>query len=193
LGTIGGFYLAYYTNLGDRVIEFVSTQLPQILANNQPRLAAEMIVYSIAGLGTGWGLTLSGCFGQKRRFLVASLTGMISYSLGWVIWQFVIPKNSIEGLVVWMLPSISLLTLGLGVRSHHLAYACMTALGSAIILSGLVRLGLPTPIFHFANQPVWFDLLLPIAFFGFVGVLISLCLGLSYYLIVPWLRWLGWR
>ncbi|HLP90703.1 MAG TPA: serine/threonine-protein kinase [Nostocaceae cyanobacterium] len=192
-GTMIGFYLAYKTNLGDRITEWISNQLPQLLPNNQPYLAPEIIVFAMAGFGTAWGLTLSGCFGQKRRFLIASAVAMLGYSLGWVIWQFITPQTSPDGLIVWMLISIPILTLGLGLRSHYLAYACIAALGSAIIASGLIRLGLPAPIFHFSTQPAWFELLLPIAFFGFVGMLISFCLSVSYYVIVPWLRWLGWR
>jgi hypothetical protein len=32
-----------------------------------------------------------------------------------------------------------------------------------------------------------------VAFFGLLGSAIGLCLGVSHYLIVPLLRWLGWK
>jgi hypothetical protein len=92
-----------------------------------------------------------------------------------------------------MLISISLLTLGLGLRTHYLAYAFIAAFGSANIVAGLIHLGIKISLFHFSDPPNWVELLQHIAFFGSIGVLISLCLGLSYYIIVPCLRWLGWR
>ncbi|MGM3308016.1 protein kinase domain-containing protein [Anabaena sp. WFMT] len=194
LGTIVGFILAYQSKLGAFVEEFISRQLPALIQNSQPASAKEMIVFAIAGLGTAWGITVSGSFGQKRRFLIAALMGLIGNSLGWIAWQFITPHHSAEGLVAWMLVSISILTLGLGLRTHYLAYAFIASFGSANILAALIHLGLPVPSIHFSSsQPGWLELFVPIAFFGFVGILISLCLGLSFYLIVPCLRWLGWR
>ncbi|ADI63704.1 serine/threonine-protein kinase [Trichormus azollae] len=193
LGTIAGFLLAYQTKLGAFVAEFISLQLPELIQNSQTGSAREIIVYAVTGLGTAWGITLSGSFGQKRRFLVSAFMGLIGYSLGWIIWQFIKPHNSAEGLVPWMLVSISLLTLGLGLRTHSLAYTLIAAFGSANIIAALIHLGLKISFIHFSNQPSFLELFSPIAFFGFIGILISLCLGLSYYLIVPCLRWLGWR
>ncbi|MBK1990496.1 protein kinase [Sphaerospermopsis aphanizomenoides BCCUSP55] len=193
LGTVAGFWLAYHTKLGAVVQEFLSLQLPELLPNFKTSHPKEIIVYGVAGLATAWGITLSKSFGQKRRFLVSALMGLIGYSFGWIIWQFIKPQDSAEGLIAWMLVSISLLTLGLGLRSHYLAYAFITAFGSANILAGLIHLGLKIQFIHFSNQPNGWELLQHIAFFGFIGILISFCLGLSYYLIVPCLRWLGWR
>jgi serine/threonine protein kinase len=193
LGTIAGFILAYQTKLGAVVGEFISLQLPELIQNSQPASAKEIIVYAVAGLGTAWGITLSGSFGQKRRFLVSAFMGLIGYSLGWIIWQFIKPHDSAEGLVAWMLVSISLLTLGLGLRTHYLAYAFVAAFGSANIVAGLIHLGLKISFIHFSNQPNFLELFIPLTFFGFIGILISLSLGLSYYVIVPCLRWLGWR
>jgi serine/threonine protein kinase len=193
LGTIAGFFLAYHTKLGAFFAEFISRQLPQLIPNFQPSNPKEMIIYGIAGLGTAWGITLSGSFGQKRRFLVSALMGLIGYSSGWITWQFIKPQDSPEGLIAWMLISISLLTLGLGLRSHYLAYAFIAAFGSANIVAGLIHLGLKISFIHFSNEPRWLELFVPIAFFSFIGILISLCLGLSSYIIVPCLRWLGWR
>lgn len=193
VGTIGGFLLAYQTKSGAFFAEFISRQLLQLIPNFTPTNPKEIIIYGIAGLGTAWGITLSGSFGQKRRFLVSAMMGVIGYSSGWITWQFIKPENSPEGLIAWMLISISLLTLGLGMRSHFLAYAFIAAFGSANIVAGLIHLGIKISLFHFSDPPNWVELLQHIAFFGFIGVLISLCLGLSYYLIVPCLRWLGWR
>jgi serine/threonine protein kinase len=192
IGTIIGFILAYQTSLGDRWLELLAYQLP-ILVKNQPYIAAETIVYAFAGLGTGWGLTLSGCFGQKRRFLLTALMGLIGYSLAWIVCQFITNQNPAESLVTWILISLPLLTLGLGLRTHQIAYAVIAGLGSANLIAIFVRLGLGLNLFHFAREPQGLDIFAPLGFFTFVSILISFSLNISYYLIIPCLRWLGWR
>ncbi|QJB44874.1 serine/threonine-protein kinase [Dolichospermum flos-aquae] len=192
IGTIIGFVLAYHTSLGDRWLELLTYPLPT-LVQKQPYIAAETIVYGFAGLGTGWGLTLSGCFGQKRRFLITALMGLIGYSLGWIACQFITTPNPAESLVTWILISLPLLTLGLGLRSHQIAYAVIAGLGSANLIAIFVRLGLRLHLFHFSSQPQGLDVFSPIGFFSLVSILISFSLSISYYLVVPCLRWLGWR
>ena len=192
IGTIIGFVLAYHTSLGDRWLELLAYQFPT-LVEKQPYIAAETILYGFAGLGTGWGLTLSGCFGQKRRFLITALMGLIGYSLGWIACQFITTPNPAESLVTWILISLPLLTLGLGLRSHQIAYAVIAGLGSSNLIAILVRLGLGLHLFHFSSQPQGLDIFSPIGFFSLVSILISFSLSISHYLIVPCLRWLGWR
>jgi serine/threonine protein kinase len=192
IGTIIGFVLAYHTSLGDRWLELLAYPLPT-LVEKQPYIAAETIVYGFAGLGTGWGLTLSGCFGQKRRFLITALMGLIGYSLGWIACQFITTPNPAESLVTWILISLPLLTLGLGLRTHQIAYAVIAGLGSANLIAIFVRLGLRLHLFHFSSQPQGLDVFSPIVFFSLVSILISFSLSISYYIVVPGLRWLGWR
>ena len=192
-GAIAGFILAYRTSLGRQVVEFIGSQLNQLVPNTQPVFGADILVFVAAGWGTAWGLTVSGCFGQRRRFLVASLMGMISYGFGWLILQLITPKDSGEGLVAVILVAVCLLTLSLGLRSHHLVYAVFAAFGSAIAYAVLILLKLAPPIFQFTSQPAWSELSLPLTFFASVGFFISFWLGVSYYLIVPGLRLLGWR
>ncbi|MEA5528437.1 serine/threonine-protein kinase [Dolichospermum sp. UHCC 0684] len=192
IGTIIGFVLAYHTSLGARWLELLAYPLPT-LVQKQPYIAAESIVYGFAGLGTGWGLTLSGCFGQKRRFLITALMGLIGYSLGWIACQFITTPNPAESLVTWILISLPLLTLGLGLRSHQIAYAVIAGLGSANLIAIFVRLGLRLHLFHFSSQPQGLDVFSPIVFFSLVSILISFSLSISHYLVVPSLRWLGWR
>ena len=192
-GAIAGFILAYRTSLGRQVVELILSQLNQLVPNTQPVFGADILVFVAAGWGTAWGLTVSGCFGQRRRFLVASLMGMISYGFGWLILQLITPKDSGEGLVAVILVAVCLLTLSLGLRSHHIVYAVFAAFGSAIAYAVLILLKLAPSLFQFSSQPAWSELYLPLTFFGSVGFLISFWLGVSYYLIVPGLRFFGWR
>ncbi|MBD2246862.1 MULTISPECIES: serine/threonine-protein kinase [unclassified Nostoc] len=192
-GAIAGFILAYRTSLGRQIVEFIGSQLNQLVPNTQPVFGTDILVYVAAGWGTAWGLTVSGCFGQRRRFLVASLMGIISYGFGWLILQLITPKDSGEGLVAVILVAVCLLTLSLGLRSHHIVYAVFAAFGSAIAYAVMILLRLAPPIFQFSSQPGWSELQLPLIFFGSVGIFISFWLAVTYYLIVPGLRFLGWR
>jgi hypothetical protein len=193
VGTIIGFFLAYRTILGDQVAELIFRQLPGLFTDDQTVLIAEVLVFAAAGLGTAWGLTVAGGFAQRRRFLVVSLMGPISYGLGWLILQLTIPSNSNEGLIISIVFAIFLLTLSLGLRSHRIVYAVIASLGTALLFAAANRLGFLPTVFEFSNPPRWHELSLPIVFFAFEGVFLSFWLGVSYYLIVPGLRFLGWR
>ena len=193
VGTLIGFLLAYQTKLGGKVAEFISVQLPQLIPNFQTSEPKEIIIYAVAGLGTAWGITISGSFGQKRRFLLSAIMGVFGYSSAWLGCQFLQIQDTPEGIITWILLSIFLLTLGLGLRTHYLAFAFIAAFGTANIVAALIHLGINIPVITTENESIWMNLYQNIIFFGFIGVLVSLCLAFSYYLIVPCLRWLGWR
>ncbi|MEM7726222.1 MAG: serine/threonine-protein kinase [Cyanobacteria bacterium P01_A01_bin.45] len=194
IGTIAGFILAFRTNFGSVFTQYISSNLQFLLPNAQSVTASEVLLFATAGLGTAWGLTAAGVFGQKRRYLVASIMGIIGYTFGWVVMQFMIPVYSSESIIVMILSAVSLLTLGLGLRTHHIVHAIITSFGTAIPFALFIQLGwFPKTIFNFNNISLWSNLLLPIFFFVLVGIFISLFLGISYYLIVPGLRFLGWR
>lgn len=193
VGTVVGFIVAYRTILGEQVSEYIFRQLPELVTNTQTVVASEIIVYALAGLGTAWGLTLSGCFGQRRRFLVASLMGIISYGLSWLILQLVTIKDSGEGLLGVILVAVSLLTLSIGFRSHHIVHAIVAALGTAIVVAICIVLGFPTTVLQFSDPSLWSAITPPLIFFSLVAILMSFWLGVSYYLIVPALKFLGWR
>lgn len=192
-GAIAGFVLASRTTIDENVTRFMSHQLPAVVTTTPAISGAEFLLFAGAGLGTAWGLTLAGGFGQKRRFFLTSFMGIISYGFGWLVLQLITPHQGGEGLVGLILAGVSLLTISLGLRSHHIVHAVIAAFGTAIVFAGLIFLGLPTNIFDLLRSPGWNEIWLPVTFFGFVGVLLSFWLGVSYYLIVPGLRLLGWR
>ncbi|BAZ69635.1 serine/threonine protein kinase [Fischerella sp. NIES-4106] len=194
-GAFSGYVLAYHTEWGKQVGESLSSQLSLLLGNNQPVLGSEILLFAGAGLGTAWGIVTAGGYGQRRRFLAASLMGIFGYGFGWFILQLITPKEDGEGLIALILAAVSLLTLGLGLRSHHIVHAVVTAFGTALPFAFLLYVGLPPTIFNdfFSLSNNWHELLWKIGFFGLVGVVISFWLGVSHYLVVPGLRLLGWR
>ncbi|MBD2776659.1 protein kinase domain-containing protein [Iningainema tapete] len=192
VGTITGFIVATQTNLDEQVAEFLSNQLHS-LPNAQITSGSEILLFAGAGLGTAWGLVAAGGFGQRRRFLVASLMGTFGYGFGWLVLQLTTPQNSGDRLMGLILAAVSLLTLGLGLKSHHIVHAVIAAFGTALIFAALVTFGFLTNIFDWLNPTNWTQLLRTVVFFSSVGVFASFWLGVSYYLIVPSLRFLGWR
>ncbi|ARV59186.1 serine/threonine protein kinase [Nostocales cyanobacterium HT-58-2] len=192
-GAIAGFVLASETTIDEEITRFLSHQLPALVLKTPDLPGLELLLFLGAGLGTAWGLTVAGGFGQKRRFFVTSFMGIISYGFGWLVLQFITPQQGGEALVGLILAAVSLLTLSLGLRSHHIVHAIIAGFGTAVVFAGLIFLGFPTNIFDFFRLPNWNEIWLPATFFGFVGVFLSFWLGVSYYLIVPGLRLLGWR
>lgn len=198
VGAAVGFSLAIWTPLGDRFTNWLSVQLPLVFPDLQITVGPELLLFALAGLGTGWGLTLAGGFGQKRRPIVAGIMGTLGYSVGWLVWQAAV-SNAPTGRLFALTTAVAAvpLVLGLGLPSHYLVHALVAAAGTGVVLGGLVALNvLPASIVvnllaH--TDASWLDFVGSIALFCLWGVTLGLWLGVSYYLLVPVLRWLGWR
>lgn len=192
VSTVAGFVLAYWSPLGPKVNAFF--QQSPLLVPDPQIVGAEIFIFSAAGLGTAWGLTAAGGFGQRRRYLVAVLMGLLGYGLGWLVWRAAMPYGGVEPVIGLTVVAVALLTLGLGVPSHYLVHAVVTSAGTTTLVASMVSLKLfQTPLFHLELQPSWLELWVYVAFFCFVSIAISFWLGVSYYLVVPFLRFLGWR
>ncbi|MBV8883001.1 MAG: serine/threonine protein kinase [Chroococcidiopsidaceae cyanobacterium CP_BM_RX_35] len=193
VGAVVGFVLTYWSPAGAQVANFLHQKLPGFIPDNQITAGAEILLFAAAGLGTAWGLTAAGGFGQRRRYLVAALMGLLGYSCGWLVLLVTIPHVDWGGLGL-VAVAAALLTLGLGLPSHHLVHAVVTASGTTAVITVLINLNLfNSALFHLYPQPSWLEFGLSIAFFGFMSVALSFWLGVSYYLVVPCLRRLGWR
>ncbi len=193
IGTIAGYILAYHTILGDRIGAVVSSRLLGLIPNTNHFLGSDILLFATAGLGTAWGLTLAGGFGQQRRFIVASMMGIIGYGFSWLMLQLITPQDGIEASTISILIAVFLLTLGLGLRSHHIVYAAIASFGTAMVFALLISFGFSPTAFLFHNTPNQWSLLLTILFFSLAGLFVSFWLAVSHYLIVPGLRFLGWR
>ena len=198
LGAAAGFALINWTPVGDRFSQWLALQIPLILPEIQITSWREILLFAIAGLGTAWGLTLAGGFGQERRPLVAGVTGILGYSVGWLIWQASVstaPAARLLGLITAV--AVAPLVLGLGLSSHYLVHALVAAFGTGTIFGSLASLNvLPSSVLvnifsrSHASLANFID---SIAYFCLLGVILGFWLGVSYYLLVPVLRWLGWR
>jgi hypothetical protein len=193
IGTIAGYILAYHTILGDRIGAVVSQRLLGLIPNTNHFFGSDILLFATAGLGTAWGLTLAGGFGQQRRFVVASMMGIIGYGFSWLMLQLITPQDGIEASTISILIAVFVLTLGLGLRSHHIVYAAIASFGTAMVFALLISFGFSPTAFLFHNTPNQWSLLLTILFFSLAGLFVSFWLAVSHYLIVPGLRFLGWR
>ena len=124
--------------------------------------------------------------------------GLFSYGIGWLIWQASVssaPTGQLLGLVTAV--AVAPLVLGLGLPSHYLVHALVAAAGTALVFGSLVSLNfLPLSVLvniFSRSDASWLDLIDSVAFFCLLGVTLGFWLGVSYYLLVPVLRWLGWR
>lgn len=192
--TVIGFVLTYWSPLGGFVANLLTQQLSRLVPNAAIHITSPILLFALVGAGTAWGLTVAGGFGQRRRYLIAVLMGLVGYALGWSVWQVAVNLDdlAIVGLIG---VSTALLTLGLGLPSHQLIHAIVTASGCAVVFAAIANFGYASNLgnLFFAATPSWQELLNAIAFFCFLGVTIGFWLGVSYYLVVPCLRSLGWR
>jgi serine/threonine protein kinase len=201
IGTVIGLVLANNTIWGKQLSAYIANHLPGVLNNTVNISGSEIILFAIAGLGTSWALTISGAFGQKRRYLAALFTSVIGYSLGWVVLAVIgSPANTIvpivtaEGLMGLILIAVSFLTLGLGLRSHHIVHAVTSAFGTALTFALFINIGILSPgIFNFLVSSEPSQLAPKVLFFSLLGIFNSFYLAISYYLVVPWLKLLGWK
>jgi hypothetical protein len=197
-GAALGFVLINWTSIGDRFMEWIAPQVVLVLPSLEITAWRELLMFAIAGLVTAWGLTLGGGFRQEQRPIIAGVTGILGYSIGWFIWQAsgvtALPERVLS---IVAAVAVTPLVLGLGLPSHYFVHALVAAAGTGTVLGGLVWLNiLPAQILieiFSRSDASWPDFIYAIAFFTFWGVLLGFWLGVSYYLIVPVLRWLGWR
>ncbi|MFB2922895.1 serine/threonine protein kinase [Aerosakkonema funiforme] len=200
-----GFWLADRSPHNFHIPGAIAQQLPSWVSNIAIAASKpQMILFAAAGLGTAWGLTQAKSLGQQqRRYLIAGIMGVFGYAVGWLILQRVAPSGVIapDDLVIMTAVAAFLLTLGLGLPSHDLVHAVFTAIGTASIFAGLVTLtvkilpvsalfGFSDAFFHTLN---WTNFGFSIIFFSLLGIILGFWLGVSYYIFVPFLRFLGFR
>jgi len=188
MGASLGFVLAYWTPIGDLFAQSISYYLPQILSGIEVTVDHQILLFALAGLGTGWGLSRAGGFGQRKQSLFASLTGAFGYTIGWLFWQE-LPYGIVENFIALLLASGTILVLGLGIRSYILFHALFAAFGTGLAVLGIIYGG--------GMSPLWLANLLAFDRFGIALIFCSglaitwaIALGISYHIVIPILIWL---
>jgi len=205
VGTVIGSILIYFPGLrlGKTITVILAHELPEILPNVPLTLGAEVLVWGLAGLGAGIGLTDAGGFGQRRRYWLAGIMGMLGYIVGGASGQLINKILENIGLHGWKLDwfnqlpfgiAAGLVTLGLGLRSDQLFQGIFVLLTVTTLFFGFNQFHiLPPGMLHFPTQmqhpnlsQFWHNL-------GFMALLsgtTAFCLGITHYFILPLFRWL---
>ena len=206
IGAIFGLIFAYWSGVGDRLAGLF-TNFWFLVSDVPLTIGPEILVFGLAGLGTGVGLTDVGGFGQRRRYWRTAFMGMVGYVLGGLCWEFSQVATSVyttrEDLIILEIMGkfsvgvgTGIMTLGLGLRKHRLVYALLVAGLTAVVFVCLEQLNIfPKLFLEFIvvtqGQPNLLEFLASIAFFGLLGCISGFCLGVSHYIIVPILQRLG--
>ncbi|HBE16784.1 MAG TPA: serine/threonine protein kinase [Cyanobacteria bacterium UBA11149] len=199
IGAIFGLILINSTKLDNRLTNWLSSHWLDIFPDTHIKSFSGIILFAIAGLFTAWGITVGGGFGQNQRPLIAGFTGILGYSLSWLIWQMASLAGAAIDRLILVTTAIAVfpLILGLGLPSHYIVHGLVAAGGTGIVFQSLFTLDLlPKKVINDIfiasnNSPI--DIISSVGFFCLLGVTIAFWLGVSYYLLVPILRWLGWR
>lgn len=198
LGTATGYWLAYSSPFGARTTGLLAQHLPRLVGdlNINIEIVPIVILFALAGLGTAVGLNEAGGFDQRKFPLVTAFVGILSYSLASLVW-YAAPFG-VEGRLVSLIAvAVSPLILALGLPSHHLVHAFVSTIGTSALFATIVSLDTPLPnvLLHVfsPSRASWPAFGFSILFFCLLAITTAFCLGVSYYLIVPFLRWLGWR
>lgn len=201
-GAIIGYLLAYKTDFGKDLDYFLS-QNPLLLTDSPIFLNSGIILFACAGLTTAWGLMLARKSGQNRRYLIATIMGIISYGLGWSIMQKV-PSSAVlpDDLILMSRVATFLLILGLCLPSHQIVYALISSLGTSIVFVGLLELVMKIVVIiigwlgihqGFLSSFNWTDFAFIFPFFTIMGIVIAFWLSVTHFFVIPILRMLGWR
>jgi hypothetical protein len=202
VGTVVGSILIYFSGLGKTIPMVLAQELPRILPKVPLTLGAEVLVWGLAGLGAGIGLTDAGGFGQRRRYWLAGIMGMLGYIVGGASEQLINQFGNI-GLQGWKLElfnqlpfgiAAGLVTLGLGLRSDQLFQGIFVLLTVTTLFLGFnqFHIFLPQEMLKFPTEMQNFNLPQFRHNLGFMALLsgaTAFCLGITHYFILPLLRW----
>ncbi|CAD5954642.1 Serine/threonine-protein kinase F [Planktothrix agardhii] len=202
VGTVVGSILIYFPGLGEKITLILAQELPRILPKVPLTLGAEVLVWGLAGLGAGIGLTDAGGFGQRRRYWLAGIMGMLGYIVGGASEQLINKLGNI-GLQGWKLElfnqlpfgiAAGLVTLGLGLRSDQIFQGIFVLLTVTTIFLGFnqFHIFLPQEMLKFPTEMQNFNLPQFRHNLGFMALLsgaTAFCLGITHYFILPLLRW----
>ena len=202
VGTVVGSILIYFPGLGEKITLILAQELPRILPKVPLTLGAEVLVWGLAGLGAGIGLTDAGGFGQRRRYWLAGIMGILGYIVGGASEQLINKLGNI-GLQGWKLElfnqlpfgiAAGLVTLGLGLRSDQIFQGIFVLLTVTTIFLGFnqFHIFLPQEMLKFPTEMQNFNLPQFRHNLGFMALLsgaTAFCLGITHYFILPLLRW----
>ena len=211
VGTVIGSILINFYGLGGKITEVLAQELPRLLPipGVDLTLGAEVLVWGLAGLGAGIGLTDAGGFGQRRRYWLAGIMGILGYIVGGASGQLInqlLENTKNTDIAGWeelfhQLPfgiAAGLVTLGLGLRSDQLFQGIFVLLTVTTLFLGFNQfhiflpqemLKFPTEMQHHNLSQFWQYLGFMLGFMALLSGTTAFCLGITHYFILPLFRW----
>lgn len=208
VGTVIGLILVYFSGMGDKITQILARELPRLLPipNVTLTLGAEVLVWGLAGLGAGIGLTNAGGFGQRRRYFLAGIMGMLGYIVGGTSEQLLYKLEMIDqlekiGFQGWeellkQLPfgiAAGLVTLGLGLRSDQLFQGIFVLLTVTTLFFGFNQFNffdfLPQGTLQFPTKIPDPNIFHNLGFMALLSSTTAFSLGITHYFILPLFRW----
>jgi len=201
IGTVIGSMFVYFSGLGETITTVLAQELPQILPNVPLTLGAEVLVWGLAGLGTGIGLTDAGGFDQYRRYGLAGIMGILGYIVGGASAELInrLGNLGLQGQELELLNQVpfgiaaALVTLGLGLRREQLFQGICVLLTVTTLFFGLNQFDFFTSeMLQFPTQMQQPDLPQFGYSLGFMALLsgtTAFSLGITHYFILPVFRW----
>ncbi|WP_017306205.1 serine/threonine protein kinase [Spirulina subsalsa] len=184
-GSAVGFMILQFPSWRDWLLYQINDEFLGRLQGLELEVEAGILVCAIAGLGTGWGLAKAGRFGQRGYALFCAIAGFVGYALAWILYQSLMISDLYRFLSLIGV-SVTILTLSLGLPSHHWLHLSVILLATGGIFGSLTHLN---QIEFFIKILQFSDLIQTVAFFALIGMSIGLALGLSHYIFLPLLYW----
>lgn len=200
MGAILGFILAYWLPVGDRLANWLQTELPD-LSNLPVQITGGIIILVLAGGGYGLGLANARSFQQKGFIFSATIFGILGYLVGWLNWHIMAnllniyrSPDDLFFLDLFQKLSMGIATglpiLGLGLPERRFLQAGIVCLFTAIAF-GLAQAYHLLPINYLqfftlsVSKPTFSQFLGSVGFLTLLSLVGSFSLGLSHYGILP--------
>jgi len=200
MGAILGFIFAYWLPVGDRLANWLQTELPD-LSNLPVQITGGIIILVLAGGGYGLGLANARSFQQKGFIFSATIFGVLGYLVGWLNWHIMAnllniyrSPDDLFFLDLFQKLSMGIATglpiLGLGLPERRFLQAGIVCLFT-VIAFGLAQAYHVLPINYLqfftlsVSKPTFSQFLGSVGFLTLLSLVGSFSLGLSHYGILP--------
>lgn len=187
-GTMLGWVLSESPGGRIAIERYLNSAIAQILPGLPLELSSLIWLITLAGVGTGWGLSTRSRHLTRRPAAIVGILSGLSYAIAWLGWQY-FPGTIAIRFGVWLVLSVGGLMLSLGLRRSLLAHLGMTILGTSAVLTGGITAAGLWPLL--ATILSLNDVILTYGFCAMVAIAVSSWLGLTHHVLLPLARWLA--
>jgi hypothetical protein len=194
IGVSLGFWLVYWSPMAPWIGLCLTQPKFSLLFGAQVNLEPAILLFALAGVGTVLGLSQARTLEQRPGFWTPLGIAGAGYALAWLSWQPYSNQTTSHAMAMLSAIAAFFLILGLGLKEHPLLHAFVAVFVTSIAFASFVGSGwlslnpfillLPKASYsmvYFNATLFWAS----IRFFGLLGIVISLCLGISHHILLP--------